>query len=990
MLLGSIMALGQTPSITSITPVATYPGSKVLITGSGFSSNPAQLKVWFDGVQGTITLSTTLSIEVTMPPQARLGNVEVLNTVSGLSGKSSLKAVPTFGGGDFDPLAVAAPLSFGSTREVFDVCSCDFDVDGKMDLIGSIGGPQTAVLSPWDLPVLRNTSSIGSLSFSTSTVAMTFQSTNLTCGDLDGDGKPDLIGTRGAPTTDQVFFARNTGSAGSISFGTITSLDIDPAATPTRSAFRVVAKDLNADGKPELIVSNREVSTNNLLLVFVNQSTVGAISFASTPITVTVTAATSSYGLDVQDMDSDGKPDIIINPFTGANLFILRNTSSGTISFAASQQITLGPALSPQLIEVTTADFNEDGKLDIAATSGLTDDKVYVLLNQSSAGSFSFANAMVLSPGDDPWGVNASDVDGDGDVDIVVGTQGLSVTTLTVLKSNGNNGSLAFAPVTVSTGKRSRNIRVGDLDGDAKPDFAYVTVTGNSIDIIRNKNCYVPTILNATPLTICGGQTIRLNAAPGFGVATYDWKESGSTVSSGANAFYDATVAGSYTVVATSESGTCVKTSNTIVINSGSGTLPADPVISSNSPLCNVAGQNLQLNGPTVAGVTYHWTGPNGFTSAAEDPQILNVTTANAGIYSLQVSNGTCFSNAATTLVDVANLASFTVSSSVPSNTICQGSNLNLTVNSQSGYTYQWIKDGVDIGGQTATTLAVTQQGAYTVRVTNTSLGCSLVTSPATNVVVFTAPVANFTVNATGCINDVLTFTDASTKDGAATAVYAWDFGDAGTSTSASPTHAYTTANTFNPSLTLSYSGVTGCTSNSAKSIVISDLPVVTINPPTPSITAGGSIQLVASVPAGTATYAWSPPDGLSSTTIENPVASPTASTTYTATGTLNGCSGTATVTVTVTGSPGATMNIPNVFTPNGDGANDEWVVPTSEGTCVVTVFDPSGRRVFEGEGTPVIWNGNFNGTPAPPGTYYYVVTCPSGGTVTGNFLLAR
>lgn len=972
----------QTPVINSITPVATYPGNTVLITGSGFSANPAQLRVSFDGVQGAIVSSSALSIEVNMPPQARLGNVEVLNTVSGLSGKSPLKAVPTFGGGDFDATAVTAPLSFASPDEVFDVCSCDLDGDGKPDLAGSKQGSGT------DIMILRNTSTVGSLSFVQSAVSVTTSTFNLACGDLDGDGKPDLVASRGDGTPNEVFILRNTSAVGNISFATMTRVFLDA----NHRAFRLVIRDLNMDGKPELVVTNAFDTPNssptplpgekdNVVYAFTNTSTAGSINF-SAPLKITVTDSETSYGLDVQDLDGDGKPEIIINPFTASNIYVMKNISSASVSFAPSQQINLGA----NLVEITTADFNEDGKLDLAATSSF-DNRVAILLNQSSVGSISFASAINVTTGTFPWGINATDADGDGDVDLIVGARGAGVTNLTLLKSNGVNSSLAFTAVNISTGKKSRNVRVGDYDGDGKPDFAYTTDAAKSLDIIRNKNCYVPTVLNMTPLTICTPQTIRLNSAPGYGVSQYDWKESGSSVSAGANAYYDATASGSYTVTATSESGACVKTSNTVVINSGAGTLPADPVISSNSPLCNVPGQNLQLNGPTVAGVTYHWTGPNGFTSSVEDPQVLNVTSADAGIYSLQLSNGTCFSNTATTLVDIANLASFSVSSSVPSNTICQGSNLNLSVTSQSGYTYQWIKDGVDIGGQTTSNLTVTAQGAYTVRVTNTALGCSLTTAPATSVTVLAAPVAAFTLNPTGCVDEVLTFTDQSTVDGSATAVYAWDFGDTGTSTSASPTHAYTSANTFNPALTLSYSGVSGCSSNSSKSITITASPTVTIDPVSATIASGQSVQLTAS---GAITYAWSPPDGLSAVDISNPMAAPLVSTTYTVTGTDNGCNGMATITVDVTGSPGGTMDIPNVFTPNGDGANDEWVVPTAEGMCVVSVFDPGGRKVFEGEGSPVVWDGTYNGSPSPPGTYYYVVTCPSGGTVNGHFLLAR
>jgi gliding motility-associated-like protein len=90
-----------------------------------------------------------------------------------------------------------------------------------------------------------------------------------------------------------------------------------------------------------------------------------------------------------------------------------------------------------------------------------------------------------------------------------------------------------------------------------------------------------------------------------------------------------------------------------------------------------------------------------------------------------------------------------------------------------------------------------------------------------------------------------------------------------------------------------------------------------------------------------------------------------------------------------VTGIAGS-LNVPNVFTPNGDGANDQWIVQTTDGQCTVSVYDPAGRKVFEEQGSPVIWDGNYSGTPAPAGTYFYVVTCPTGGSINGHFLLAR
>ncbi len=67
------------------------------------------------------------------------------------------------------------------------------------------------------------------------------------------------------------------------------------------------------------------------------------------------------------------------------------------------------------------------------------------------------------------------------------------------------------------------------------------------------------------------------------------------------------------------------------------------PAASSNGPIC--AGATLQLSAATVAGATYSWTGPNGFTSSAQNPSIPGATTAASGTYSVSVTVSGCTSD---------------------------------------------------------------------------------------------------------------------------------------------------------------------------------------------------------------------------------------------------------------------------------------------------------------------------------------------------------
>jgi len=1043
-----IYGYGQVPIINEITPISTYPTNRILIKGSGFVNSPSPVKVWFDQVAGAVISVTEFSLLVDVP-NGRLANVQVTNG-NGLSAKSPIKFVPVYGGTDFDATKLGTPISIsGGSNEVFDVCTCDMDGDGKPDLAGTKQG--TAV----DIILSRNTGTIGSLGFTSAALATGSPMFNLACGDLDGDGKPELVASRGGTTRNEVFLFRNTSVVGSITFAPATKLFIDAS----QFAFRISIRDMNLDGKPELIVTNSNVSTGaNNIYVFVNQSSVGTVSFNATPIKVPITGATTTYGLDVQDLDGDKRPEIIVNQFNNSDLFIVPNASSGSIvSFGAVQKLTVTGTLN----HLTTADFNEDGKLDIAVTSAF-DKKVFVLLNTSSGSTISFSTPLAVDTGDGPFGIDVSDIDGDDDVDIIIGNIGISGagTEISVLKNNGNNSSVGFTTLNINVGKKTRNVRVGDIDGDGKPDIAYTTVTSNSLDIIRNANCFVPQILNLAPLTICAGQTLQLDSKPNKGVTIYDWKESGVSFSSGINSFVSITAAGNYTVTATSESGNCGVSSTSFVVASGSGSLPSDPAsanVSSNSPVCT--GNPINLSTNLTGSFSYEWSGPNGFTSTQQNPTVAVASLTTAGAYDLRLTNGTCKTKPVSIQVDVANLQNFAITSSEPSNRICAGSTLTLTSNVQPNHTYQWTKDGTDISAQTNSTLSVSQTGTYKVRVTNTILGCSVETNPI-SVVVVTLPVVDFTVKATACLNEALIFTNTSQVDGAATPTYSWNFGDAGTTTSANTTHTYASAQTFSATLTVSYSNVANCSATKSKSIVVANAikPVISSttnslcngetaslsvagtfalvtwntgatgtplvvnqqgtyivntvdqngcnstaqmvigSKPSPTIVVtadktelapGQSSQLLAS---GADTYVWTPTESLSDATIANPIATPSLTTTYTVSGTVTGgCTAQQSIEIKIN-SDFLDLKIPNVFSPNGDGVYDVWVIPGIEAypDCLLAIFDKSGRKILDRKGYQNNWDGIYNGQLLPEGTYYYVFGCPDKKQLTGNVLIAR
>ena len=96
--------------------------------------------------------------------------------------------------------------------------------------------------------------------------------------------------------------------------------------------------------------------------------------------------------------------------------------------------------------------------------------------------------------------------------------------------------------------------------------------------------------------------------------------------------------AGDYSVTATVDGCTGPAGTTTVVVNP----IPATPIAGNNGPLCE--GQTLNLTASFVAGATYSWTGPNGFTSSLQNPSIPNVTLAELGDYSVTVTVNGCTS----------------------------------------------------------------------------------------------------------------------------------------------------------------------------------------------------------------------------------------------------------------------------------------------------------------------------------------------------------
>src|SRR5204862_4780397 len=114
--------------------------------------------------------------------------------------------------------------------------------------------------------------------------------------------------------------------------------------------------------------------------------------------------------------------------------------------------------------------------------------------------------------------------------------------------------------------------------------------------------------------------------------------------------------------------------------------MSATPTASNGGPYCE--GGTISLSTPTVAGATYSWTGPNGFTSALQNPTRANATPADGGSYNVVVTvNGCPSAPGSTTVVVNATPATPPASNGGP---YCEGAPISLSTPSIAGATYSW------------------------------------------------------------------------------------------------------------------------------------------------------------------------------------------------------------------------------------------------------------------------------------------------------------
>lgn len=508
------------PVIASLSSYSAKAGEVVAIRGNYFDPAIENNIVLFGQVEGQIINASQNLIEVEVPLGASLDFIAVIT--HGLTALSGRKFIPVFEGGTtVDQNTYASAITFPTSRNPQNSLSiADLDLDGKPDIVVSLN----------NIGLFKNTATTRIIDNNSLTaqpdifLGVSFVN-SIGLFDLTGDGKADIL--------------RNSSSAPGI-FQNL-SLGIDPnpfvfgssisSGVSTNDAFLgYPAGDLNLDGKIDLMYVGGRF---NLVMNQQRSDTLGSFNlndFSGSPNPFTLYSGSTLGGAISADLDSDGKTDIAFISRSENLIKIFRNNLTvGDRDGWIDKLIGTDLPADGNTIAMEVIDLDGDGDLDLVVTSQ-DSDQLSIYPNQSIVGAIRFGTAIHLSTENDPTLVKAADLNGDGKPDLICIYNSVSKISIFQNIHEGALSTSSFSSrVDFDLPASPRGLDVGDMDLDQKPDLV-VGLTNSTIAILKNQiNTSAPEITisrNPDDVSGCVMGTVQFQiGASGVTNLQYQWQQ---------------------------------------------------------------------------------------------------------------------------------------------------------------------------------------------------------------------------------------------------------------------------------------------------------------------------------------------------------------------------------------------------------------------------------------------------------------------------------
>jgi RHS repeat-associated protein len=374
--------------------------------------------------------------------------------------------------------------------------------------------------------------------------------------DLDGDGKLDVVWLGDYPNDVHVLAYAYGNGDGTFNLHTV-QLQHGYAG--------LVVGDFNGDGLPDIAVATDDQNGNGYIEIYRNGGASHTLTLGTTIDLGAGFVNGVNGGLAAGDFTGDGKLDLIVHlPAHGSSpdkLEFFKGNGDGTFN----DTVVIGSNL-PNFGEFTTADLRGNGKLDLI---GCGDAGVYVWLGNGD-GTFK----APVSVGGGNQSVQVVDINGDGKLDLVSGSQFESPCTVIL----GNGDGTFQAPLSFAVGQGGFDAVVaGDLKGDGKPELVVghnaLGNSGNNFTVLSPAGSGLQGVATGdlrgngkTDLVVADADTNRITVLPGKGDGTFP-THSSYAVGEGPGAVVLADVNGDHHLDAI----TANSTANTVSVMLGKG-----------------------------------------------------------------------------------------------------------------------------------------------------------------------------------------------------------------------------------------------------------------------------------------------------------------------------------------------------------------------------------------------------------------------------------
>jgi hypothetical protein len=322
-------------------------------------------------------------------------------------------------------LPLILPMDRGAENTPMTLAAADVDGDGKMDLV-------TADIAASRVVVFRNISTHEKTAFAPPLFfAAGDGPLRLAIADINGDHQPDVAVVHLSGTLSILQNQSGAGGLGSISFGP--PVEIDCSLSRKTIGGTLSLGDLNGDGRPDLVSGGFE-ETN--ILVLRNTCAGGEIDAGAFVLETNLPTGLGTVSLELSDVDGDGRMDVL-SGFTNGTFLVFRNLSGPTVSTAIPLAAPVTFQAEGWVQDIAFGDLDEDGKRDFVLVMETPDHMAAYknLSTPGNFGPQSLGPRLDFPSGLNPWGIAIADLNGDGHLDCVFAN--LYGGTISIYKNSG-------------------------------------------------------------------------------------------------------------------------------------------------------------------------------------------------------------------------------------------------------------------------------------------------------------------------------------------------------------------------------------------------------------------------------------------------------------------------------------------------------------------------------------------------------------------------